>query len=159
MSIRRQFVTELTSVNLLQLSEALLDVLGASFHGLSEFVAGSSLAVDTESEMLPGQIAAVQDVIDAHVAVDYRARERDADEAAANIPNWATWTAEQALNWHDTNIATPLNNAPTVTNQNAVQVLQGVLNIMSQIETENRAMVQMILAMRNKLWPRLQVDG
>ena len=85
-----------------------------------------------------------------------RARQQQSRADAANIPGWASWTKEQALDWHDTNIADLLDNAPTVTSQNAVQVLQGLLDIVRTLENENRALVRMVLAMRNELWPELE---
>lgn len=62
------------------------------------------------------------------------------------IPNWASWDETTALNWHDTNIAANLPVA-NLTEANAV---------LADLETENRALVRMVIAMRNKLWPHLQ---
>jgi hypothetical protein len=85
-----------------------------------------------------------------------RLREEAAETTVSNIPGWATWTEAEALAWHDTNIRDPIEDAPTVTSQNAVQVLQGVVDMLRIMEDENRALVQIALAMRNKLWPNLE---
>ena len=85
-----------------------------------------------------------------------RLREEAAETTVANIPGWATWTEAEALAWHDVNIADPIENAPVVTSQNAVQVLQGVVDMLRIMEDENRALVRMALAMRNKIWPNLE---
>jgi hypothetical protein len=86
-----------------------------------------------------------------------RLREEAAETAVANIPGWATWTEAEALAWHDTNITTPLSNVPTVTTANAVAVLQGIVDLLRDYTAvEDRAQVQMLLALRNKIWPNLE---
>lgn len=62
-----------------------------------------------------------------------RLREEAAETTVANIPNWATWTEAEALAWFDANVT----DAAT-----AIQV--------------ERALVRIVLAMRNKLWPNLE---
>jgi hypothetical protein len=83
---------------------------------------------------------AIQAVVNAHVPNPLyfpedveRARQEQADETAASIPNWATWTEAQALAWFDANVTDA---------ETAIQV--------------ERALVRMALAMRNKLWPNLE---
>jgi hypothetical protein len=70
----------------------------------------------------------------------------NAKTQAAAIPNWATWTEAQALAWHDTNIT----NAIPVANLAAANV------VLDKLATENRALVRMVIALRNKLYPDLQ---
>ena len=65
---------------------------------------------------------------------------------AAAIPSWAAWTEAEALAWHDTNIA----NALPVANLAAANVVLG------KLEQENRALVRMVIALRNQIWSDLQ---
>lgn len=65
---------------------------------------------------------------------------------ASAIPNWATWTEAEALAWHDTNIA----NALPVANLAAANV------VLDRLATENRALVRMVIALRNQVWSDLQ---
>ena len=108
--------------------------------------------------------AAIQAVIDAHEPDPLyfpedveRARAAAAETTVASIPGWATWTLAEVQDWYDTNIGTPIDNAPaTVTSQNAVAVLQGVVNILKQFNTLEGAEIMMLIAARNKLWPNLE---
>ena len=108
--------------------------------------------------------AAIQAVIDAHVLDPLyfpedvqRALALAAETTVASIPGWATWTLEEVQDWYDTNIGTPIDNAPaTVTSQNAVAVLQGVVNILKEFNTLEGAEIMMLIAARNKLWPNLE---
>jgi ribosomal protein L10 len=72
--------------------------------------------------------------------------ENNAKAQAQNIPAWASWTESEALNWHDTNIAAKL----PVASLTEANVLLTVL------ETENRALVRMVIALRNKIFPDLE---
>jgi len=109
--------------------------------------------------------AEIQAVIDAHVPVypytpeqEEQERRKQAETDVTNIPGWATWTEEQALNWHDTNIKDELDGAPTtVTSQNAVAVLQGILDVLRDyIQPELRAHLRLLIALRNETWPNLE---
>ena len=81
----------------------------------------------------------------------------EAEAIVTNIPGWATWTLAEVQDWYDTNIGTPIDNAPeVVTSQNAVAVLQGVVNILKQFNTLEGAEIMMLIAARNKLWPNLE---
>ena len=108
--------------------------------------------------------AAIQAVIDVHVPNPLyfpedreRARAEAAETTVASIPGWATWTLAEVQDWYDTNIGTPIDNAPeVVTSQNAVAVLQGVVNILKQFNTLEGAEIMMLIAARNKLWPNLE---
>ena len=107
---------------------------------------------------------AIQAIIDAHEPDPLyfpedreRARAVAAETTVANIPGWATWTEEQALAWYETNIGEPIDNAPeVVTSQNAVAILQGVVNLLREMNNLERAQIKLDLAIRNKLWPNLE---
>jgi len=108
--------------------------------------------------------AAIQVVIDAHEPdplyfpedVEH-ARAEAAEATVAGIPGWATWTEEQALQWYETNIGEPIDNAPeTITSQNAVVVLQGIVDLLKQLNSVERAQIKIDLALRNKAWPNLE---
>ena len=68
------------------------------------------------------------------------------DSQAASIPAWASWSEAAALAWHDTNI----------TNELPVANLTEANALLQTMATENRNMIRMIIAMRNKLWPNLE---
>lgn len=69
-----------------------------------------------------------------------------AETRASNIPAWALWTEEEALAWHNTNITVPLNASTTLAQAKAV------LQVMEQ---ENRALLRMVVALRDFVWPNL----
>jgi hypothetical protein len=69
-----------------------------------------------------------------------------AQSAAQNIPGWASWTEEEALAWHDTNIADAL----------PVANLAEANAVLDRLAAENRAILRMLLAARNQLWPNLE---
>lgn len=74
--------------------------------------------------------------------------EDDAADRARNIPGWATWSTDEALAWHDANIGDVLPVA-NLTEANAV---------LEKLAQENRALVQMVLALRDATWPNLAAD-
>jgi len=80
------------------------------------------------------------------VVEQVKAVEEGAKTKASAIPNWASWTEVEALNWHDTNI------------QNALPVanLTEANTVIQKLETENRALLRMVLALRNKVFPDLE---
>ncbi len=82
----------------------------------------------------------IQTVIDSHTPDPLyfpedleRIRQEQAEQNVSDIPGWATWTEAEALAWFDANVT------DTAT---AIQV--------------ERALVRIVLAMRNKLWPNLE---
>lgn len=92
----------------------------------------------------------INTVIEAHDGIDDIAVVEDgAKQRLRNIPAWATWTEEEALNWHDTNLSDT--------------VIDGIGNlaeakiILKKISTENRAIVRMLLALRDKIFPNLEI--
>lgn len=66
------------------------------------------------------------------------------------IPGWATWDEATALNWHDQR----LNDAVI----DAVGSLAEAKVILKHIATENRAIVRMLMALRDHTWPGLDRD-
>ena len=80
------------------------------------------------------------------------------DTAAANIPNWATWTEAQVLAWFATNVDTPLAATipATITLVQARSILASLQTIMQAMATADEAKARMIVALRNKTWPNLQ---
>jgi hypothetical protein len=70
----------------------------------------------------------------------------NAKTQAAAIPAWASWTETEALAWHDTNIT----NALPVANLAAANV------VLDKLATENRALLRMVIALRNQIWSDLQ---
>ncbi len=132
---RHIFSTTITSVNVGQLHAELAGALSAlTFEGVADALAArSEIGVDVVEDPTPAQLAQIQSAIDAHVAVDYEARQRQAEQDVAAIPGWATWTADEMVAWIDANV-TNLSSAVTVL----------------------KAMARMHAAERNKLWPNLE---
>ncbi len=133
MSVRRRFPVALVAVNLNQLVDEVRVELVEQLHGLADYLDVGEIAVDTDVALTTGQIAAVQAILDAHVARDYSQISADSETTVSNIPNWATWTEAEALAWFDANV-TDFDSARTVL----------------------RALVRIVLAMRNRLWPNLE---
>lgn len=95
----------------------------------------------------------VQAVIDAHdpsamsEAEKIKHVETSSKDAAKNVPGWATWTVDEALTWFDDNLSDAQIDALTD--------LAGAKVALKRIVAENRAMAQMLLAIRDKIWPDL----
>jgi hypothetical protein len=70
----------------------------------------------------------------------------NAKSQAAAIPSWASWTEAEALAWHDTNI----------TNALPVANLAAANTVLTKLEQENRALIRMVIALRNQVWSDLQ---
>lgn len=97
-------------------------------------------AIVYEDDLTAGEIT-TYDALAAQVAV-----ETGAQTQAGAIPNWATWDESTALTWHDTNIGGLL----------PVANLAEANTVLANLETENRALVRLIIALRNQAWPGLQ---
>lgn len=129
----------------------------SSYRMLVNFPAtGHTTLVDKiEWRLEPPQLPTAQNLIDAYNAYltmldDEQSAatvESGSKAQASNIPNWASWTEAQALSWHDTNVANAI--APIANLADAKVVL-------TQMATENRALVRMLIALRNKAFPDLQ---
>ena len=78
--------------------------------------------------------------------------------AAASIPNWASWTETQVLAWFTTNVDTPLAVAipASITLVQARSILASMQTIMQAMATAQEAEARMIVALRNSQWPTLQ---
>lgn len=66
------------------------------------------------------------------------------------IPGWATWDEATALTWHDQRLSDAV--------IDAVNSLTKTKIILKHIATENRAIVRMLLALRDHTWPGLDRD-
>jgi hypothetical protein len=134
-SVRRCFATVIVTANLLQLSDEIDSLLPTGvFEGLADCLETmGQVCVDTARDLDTGEIAVVQAAIDAHVARDWHAVEQSAEDDIRSIPGWSTWTEAEALAWFDSNI--------TVTGPERALL---------------RANLRLSIAMRNKLFPRLE---
>lgn len=74
-----------------------------------------------------------------------RLRAEQARQRILAIPDWATWTEDEALAWHDENIAAPVPFA-NLSEANAWA---------EKLKVENRALVRMVLALRDRVFPDL----
>jgi len=84
-----------------------------------------------------------------------------AEQAFGDIPNWAHWTIQQGLTWHDGNIKTVIEQLQIdvlgITNlATALPVIQGMLDVIQVMAAEGRAEGWGVLALRNKVFPKLQ---
>lgn len=66
---------------------------------------------------------------------------------AKAIPNWATWNETTALGWFD-----PKLNDATV---DAISSLAAAKPILKDLITVNRALIRMVIALRDNTWPDL----
>ena len=74
------------------------------------------------------------------------ARLNSAKELARAIPNWATFTREEAETWYTDNVRNPFTAATTLA---AVKLVIGtMINVLWRI-------IQMELALRDQIWPDL----
>ena len=113
----------------------------------------SPSTVSVPAEYVAGHEAEIQAVVDAHVpdplyfpADLVRQVEIGANTQAASIPGWASWTIEQAGDWHKTNVSDRLPvSSPAEANE-----------LLAAMDTELKAMGRMLIAARNKLWPNLK---
>jgi len=116
----------------------------------------------------------ISDIIANHVPVDiYFPEDAERISAAAvleasinkvsTIPGWASWTEDMAIDWLNTNITDTLNTvpdidglAPAVFQGNAQAINARWQDVITAQATVIMALVRMVLAMRNKLWPNLE---
>lgn len=66
------------------------------------------------------------------------------------IPGWATWNEATALNWHDQRLSDAV--------IDAIGSLAEAKVILKHIATENRAIIRMLLSLRDHTWPGLDRD-
>lgn len=76
---------------------------------------------------------------------------------AANIPQWATWTEEEILDWFQTNITTPLDaTLPAMTTATQIRnTFLALVDIMKKQNTAQIANARMTAALRDENWPPL----
>lgn len=79
---------------------------------------------------------------------------------AKNIPNWASYSATEALDWMQTNIGTPLDTPlPTAAQLGNTTTLRNTLStlvdIMKKQNMVDKAIAQMVIALRDDTWPNL----
>jgi len=92
----------------------------------------------------------INTVIEAHDGIDDIAElETDAKQRVRNIPGWATWTEQESLAWHDARLSDA--------------VIDGIGNLadakiaIKNIATENRAIIRLLVALRDKTFPNLEI--
>lgn len=87
-----------------------------------------------------------------------RQRKEQAKLNAKNIPEWASWSEDEALQWLLVNIGTPLEtNIPPhpMTTQQIRNAIVLIVNTMKKQYEAEKAMARMIIAIRNELWSDL----
>lgn len=119
------------------------------------------VTVVTASALTAQQQTDVGTAITNYTFLDVEGVQSGALAQAKNIPGWATWDESQALDWHDTNVKTPIDDlqasiAGITSLATALPVLEEMRLAMDKMETENRAVVRMIIALRNKSFPNLE---
>jgi len=98
------------------------------------YLADGSVAVDFVNQPTAQDLIDAQAVIDAHDATDFEEIiSQGAQTQFENIPDWATWDEATALAFFDANVTTAASAIPVL-----------------------RAMVRMLIALRNETWPGLQ---
>jgi hypothetical protein len=97
-------------------------------------------AVELPRDPYEAYAAAIEATIAAHVpdplyfpADVERARQDAADDHAADIPGWATWTESETIAWIDANVID-----------------------LTSAKTALTAMARLLVALRNKAWPGLE---
>ena len=123
-------------------------------------------AAEISHVVLSSLVLSDQDVINilstAMTAAEIAAQARTVASSgnAAAIPGWATWTEAQALDWGNTNIATPLTtgraNLPaTLTLVTARAAIVAIIDILDKMWVMQWALARLVIAMRDKIWPNL----
>lgn len=71
----------------------------------------------------------------------------NAKTSARNIPNWATWDEATALAWFDDRLS--------AADIDGIASLAEAKPILKDMATVNRALIRMVLALRDHTWPDL----
>jgi hypothetical protein len=113
-----------------------------------------------------GAIDAVVQAHDPSVQFDWEVaqqRQEQAESDAATIPGWASWTEGEALAWMDANLKALLDAVPNVDGLTADQYRNNAQSIDAQWQDVFaaqqqviRALVRLVIALRNDTWPRLE---
>ena len=92
-------------------------------------------------------------------------RQNNAEIQAGNIPNWASWTEAQALAWLQTNIIDILGAVPDIEGltpsawtNNSQSIVGQFQDVITTQATVIVSLARMIVALRNKSFPGLEVD-
>lgn len=80
-------------------------------------------------------------------AAEDAARKTAAKTTAAAIPAWAAFTEAQALAWLDAHVSS--------TQVNAITTLAEAKAVLADMATLNRALVRLVVALRDHAWPEL----
>lgn len=127
------------------------------------YVVPNEYWIEWTSPLTGPQTTALNAVLAAHDPVDYPAiREAGAEAQAASIPNWASWTEAQVLTWLTDNIGTPLVAgraavpSPITSFAQVRAIIIGLLDIMDKQYTLEVAQSRMLVALRNKTFPKLE---
>jgi hypothetical protein len=136
------FPVTVPALNFARLNLDLETAFPARIRGVTYDVAFSAITVYADN-LDAGEVATVAGIIAAHdpdaMTPDQIAAARvatvasAADGHAANIPGWATWPEAKALAWIDGNVTD-----------------------LASAKVALKAMARMLVALRNKTWPRLE---
>jgi hypothetical protein len=151
-----------------QLVDEILQATGVDLTEQYAFYAPRTVRVP--DDLVAGREAEIQTIIDDHVPNPQyfpedveRQRKQAADGQAAAIPGWASWTEGEALAWMDANLKALLDAVPDVDNLTADQYRTNAQSIDAQWQDVFaaqqqviRALVRLVIALRNDTWPRLE---
>jgi len=123
-----------------------------------------NVRVDYSDLATPLQMAQGEAIVAEHVPIDPVQQVADGSiDAAIVIPGWAHWDTATANAWGQTNIEQPLTqaradlSAMALLNLTTFKVVIGrLLDILNAMWTLQRALGQMIIALRNNTWPQLE---
>lgn len=91
------------------------------------------------------------------------ARRKAAQDNARQIPGWATWSETEASAWFQEHVQDTLSMIPGtprgLTQVQLVAVIEDLVDVVRNMAQAQRAMGQMLLAVRDELWPSLGVEG
>ena len=116
---------------------------GIAHNGMSLFPQTNELEINLVNE---GQAATAQAVVDQHDGIDTKQQNYlSAETNAKNIPSWSTWSEADALSWIDSHISN--------TQIDAIGSLADAKVVMKDQSQVMRAMVRMMIALRNRNFP------
>jgi len=109
-----------------------------------EGIREGSIRVINYDLMRENDLRAALDSHDADAALaEWKAkqdRKANAEPAIRNIPGWATWTVQEAADWHTQNIT---NNIDSISNLNEAKIL------LRKLADENEKIIKMICLLRD----------
>jgi len=121
-------------------------------------------------EMVDGLEVQIQGIIDAHTPDPFyfpEQREFAISEGSQtdveNIPGWASWNEDTALDWFSTNVENLISEIPDIDGLTPAQFTANAQAIMAQYQdiitaqaTVIKSLARLVIALRNKTWPSLQ---